>query len=184
MNTTTYYTKEHKQLPGFGLLALGVSLLAYIFCKANVVEHSACYIGYLLLISGAVQIMVGIHGQKQGHRYAAGTFLPFGMFWLSLIGYEVFPRLGYGESPSTMATFSYLSLWALFVAILFLRSFRQGLSMQYLYGTMMVCLMSLSLDQLREGQIFLTIGCIFGLCSALIAMYMAIVQFGDSRVMR
>ena len=45
----------------------------------------------------------------------------------------------------------------LVVAILFLRSFRQGLSMQYLYGTMMVCLMSLSLDQLREGQIFLTI---------------------------
>ena len=179
MSTTTYYTEEHKQLPGFGLLALGVSLLAYVFCKANIVEHSACYIGGLLLISGTVQIMVGMRSQKQGHLYAAGTLLPFGMFWLSLISYEVFPKLGYGETPSAMATFSYLSLWALFVAILFLRSFRQGLSMQYLYGTMMVCLLSLSLDQLRGDQVFLIAGCIFGLCSALIAMYMALIQFGD-----
>ncbi len=176
---TTYYTAEQKQLPGFGLLALGVSLLAYVFCKANIVENSACYIGYLLLIGGSIQIMTGMHSQKQGHPFAAGTLLPFGMFWLSIIGHEVFPKLGYGESPSTMATFSYLSLWALFVAILFLRSFRQSVSMQYLYGTMMVCLLSLSLDQLRDDQVFLVFGCVFGLGSALIAIYMAITQFAD-----
>jgi len=182
MSTTTYRTDEHKQLPGFGLLALGVSLFAYIFCKANIVEHSACYIGGLLLISGTVQIVIGIHSQKRGHLYAAGILLPFGMFWLSLISYEVFPKMGYGETPGAIATFSYLSLWALFVTILFLRSFRHDLSMQSLYGTMMVCLMLLSLDQLRNDRVFLTTGCIFGLCASLIAIYMAMRRFSDQKV--
>jgi succinate-acetate transporter protein len=171
---TTHYTEEQKRLPSFGLLALGVSLLAYIFCKADMFEFSAYYIGCLLLLTGSIQIVVGIRSQKKGHPYAAGTLLPLGMFWLSIIGYEIFPMLGYGESPSAMATFLYLSLWALFVAILFLRSFRQSTSMRYLYGTMMVCLMLLSLDQLRNDQVFLLVGCAFGLCSALVAMYMAV----------
>ncbi len=179
MSTTTYYTKEHKQLPGFGLLALGVSLLAYVFCKANIVESSACYVGLLLFISGSMQIMIGMRSQKRGNSYAAGILLPFGMFWLSLISYEIFPKLGYGDTPSAIATFSYLSLWMLFVAILFLRSFRHSLSTQALYGTMMACLMLLSLDQLRADQVFLIAGCIFGLCAALIAMYMAITQSSD-----
>ncbi len=171
---TPYNPKEHKQLPSFGLLALGISLLTYIFYKVDMFESSAFYIGCLLLISGSIQIMVGMRSQKQGHPYAAGTLLPLGMFWLSIIGLEVFPKLGYGESPSAMVTVSYLSLWALFVALLFLRSFRQSISMRYLYGTMMIFLLLLSLDQVRDDQVFLLLGCVFGLCSALVAMYAAI----------
>lgn len=171
---TPYDKKEHKQLPSFGLLALGISLLTYIFYKADMFETSVFYIGCLLLISGSIQIMVGLRSQKQGHPYAAGTLLPLGMFWLSIIGLEVFPRLGYGASPSAMVTVAYLSLWTLFVAILFLRSFQQSLSMRYLYGTMMVCLLSLSLDQMRDDQFFLLLGCVFGFSAALVAMYTAI----------
>ena len=172
---TAFYSDQQKRLPRFGLLTLGISLLAYIFCKANIAESSACYVGGILLVTAGIQIMVGMRSQQQGQSYAAATLLPFGMFWLSIIGYEIFPRVGLGQTPDAITMCSYLSLWAMFVAILFLRSFRQRLAMQNLYGTMMVCLMSLSLDQMRGDQIFLAIGCVFGLYAAFVAIYMALV---------
>ena len=176
---TDYYSPEQKRLPRVGLLALAISLLAYVFCMSGMFESSATLIGIVLLVTGGIQILIGMHSQQQGHPYAAATLLPFGMFWLSIIGYEIFPKLGVGLPPNAVAMFSYLSIWALFVAILFLRSFRQRLAMQYLYGTMMICLLSLSLDQMRDDTVFLAIGCGFGLFSAFVAIYIALLAFPD-----
>lgn len=174
-----YYSAEQKHVPRLGLLALAFSLVAYVFCMSGRFESSATLIGVILLVAGSIQILIGIRSQQQGHPYAAATLLPFGMFWLSMIGYEIFPKLGVGLPPNGIAMFSYLSLWALFVAILFLRSFRQRLAMQNLYGALMFCLLSLSLDQMRDDTVFLAIGCIFGTIAAFVAIYMALLAFPE-----
>ena len=175
--SNTCFIADQKRLPRFSLLALGGSLLAYVSCKSGMFASSTCYIGLILLVTGGIQIATAVHAHQQRDTYVAATLLPFGMFWLSIISYDVFPKLGVGSSPSSMTMFSYLSIWGLFVAILFLRSFRQRLSMQCLYGTMMACLLSLSLDQLRTDHVFLLIGCTFGLFAASIAVCTALVQF-------
>ena len=176
---TDYYSSEQKNVPRLGLLALAFSLMAYVFCMSGKFESSATLIGVILLVTGSVQILIGMRSQQQGHPYAAATLLPFGMFWLSMIGYEIFPKLGIGLPPTGIAMFSYLSIWALFVSILFLRSFRQRLAMQNLYGTLMICLLSLSLDQMRADTVFLAVGCIFGIISAFVAIYMALLAFPE-----
>ncbi|MCK4621043.1 MAG: acetate uptake transporter [Desulfuromonadales bacterium] len=172
-------SNQQKNLPPCGLLALGISLVAYIFCQAGLFESSVYYSGIILLIAGGIQIMIGLRSQQQGNSYAAAILLPFGFFWLSIIGYEIFPRLGFGQHPGSTAMFAYLTMWAMFVAIQFLGSFRQNLTMQYLYGTMMVCLLSLSIDQLREDQVFLAIGCVFGVVAAFVAISTALTQFSE-----
>lgn len=177
--SNTFFSAEQKHFPRMGLLALGISLFAYIVCISGMFESSARWIGVVLLLTGAIQILIGMRSQQQGHPYAAATLLPFGMFWLSIIGYEIFPQIGIGQPPNPVAMFSYLSIWALFVAILLLRSFRQRLSMQCLYGTLMFCLMALSLDQLRDDTVFLAIGCVVGFVAACIAMYVALVAFPE-----
>lgn len=114
-----YYSSEQKHMPRLGLLALAFSLVAYVFGISGRFESSATLIGVILLVAGSIQILIGIRSQQQGHPYAAATLLPFGMFWLSMIGYEIFPKIGIGLPPNGIAMFSYLSLWALFVAMLF-----------------------------------------------------------------
>ncbi|MCF6267325.1 MAG: acetate uptake transporter [Desulfuromusa sp.] len=172
-----HLSSNQNRLPGFSLLALGASLFAYVLCKTGRFDSSTFYIGLILLITGGIQIATAVRAHQQRNFYAAATLLPLGIFWLSIIGCEVFPKLGFGSFPNSLTMFFYLSLWASFVAILFLRSFRQRLTMQFLYGTMMAFLLSLSLDQLREDNVFLVIGCVFGLFTAAIAVYTAIVQF-------
>ncbi len=173
------YSNQQKNLPPCGLLALGISLFAYIFCQASLFESSVYYLGIILLITGGIQIMIGMRSHQQGNSYAAAILLPFGLFWLSIIGYEIFPKLGFGQHPDSIAMFAYLTMWTMFVAIQFLGSFRRNLTMQYLYGTLMVCLLSLSIDQLREDWVFLAIGCVFGIVAAFVAISTALTQFSE-----
>ncbi|PLY04394.1 MAG: hypothetical protein C0622_02970 [Desulfuromonas sp.] len=173
-----------ESLPKMGLLALAISLSAYISCQAGLLAKPTCLIVFILIVSGSVQIVSALRYQNQGRTRAAGTFLPLGIFWLSIIGYQIFPRLGIGRFPSSVAIFSYLSLWALFVAILFLASFHQNVAILSLYGSMMMSFMALAADQLRHDGIFLIIGCTCGFVAAFFAFYICLAQFLEERTRR
>lgn len=164
------------ELPGPALLALAVSLLIYLFSLLGPYSPPVLLSGILLMCGGVIQLTYGLLSQQQGHPRAAATLLPFGFFWLSLISYEIFPELGIGRHPNAITMFSYLSLWALFAAILFLGSFRRSIAVQTLYGTFMCSLLALSMNHLRDDQIFLFLGCLCGLIAALTALYIAVAQ--------
>jgi len=174
-------TIQQRNLSYLGLMALGIGLFTYISYYAVMFESSAYYEGGILLAAAAIQIAIGLLCQKQERSYTAAILLPFGFFWLAIIGYEIFPKMGIGRHPDTMGMFAFLTLWALFVSLLFLSSFRQRLSMQFLTGSMMVTLLSLSLDKLREDTVFLAAGCVFGVLAAFVAVYMALVQFDERK---
>ncbi len=163
--------------PTVGLLGLGAGLFAYISCQTGAFAQSTCWIALALLVAGILQIFSALRYQYQGRSRAAATFLPFGIFWLSIIGYQIFPKLGVGQSPNAIAMFAYLSLWALFVAIIFLASFRQNVALLWLYGSMMMSFLALAADQLRADHIFLVIGCISGFMAAFLALYISLAQF-------
>lgn len=170
-------SSQRETLPKVGMLGLALGLSAYLSCQAGAFSHSTCWVALVLLVAGVGQIISGLFYQSKGRFHAAATFLPFGIFWLSMIGYQIFPRLGVGHSPNAMAMFSYLSLWALFVAIIFLANFKQSVAVLWLYGSMMMSFAALAMDQLRADQIFLIIGCIGGFLAAFIALYICIAQF-------
>lgn len=176
---TSIRTVRQENLPTVGLLGLGVGLAAYISCQSGAFDQSTCWIALALLIAGVLQIFSSLRYQHQGRSHAAATFLPFGIFWLSIIGYQIFPKLGVGQAPNNIAMFSYLSLWALFVAIIFLASFRQNVAVLWLYGSMMMSFMALAADQLRADHIFLIIGCIGGFMAAFFALYICLAQFSQ-----
>jgi succinate-acetate transporter protein len=111
-----------------------------------------------------------------GRVRSAVTLLPLGIFWLSLISYQVFPRLGIGQTPNSITMFSFLSLWGLFMALLFLGSFRQSLAVQVLYGAMMFSFLALAMDNLRDDRVFLFVGCLTGMVASGVAVYMFFAQ--------
>jgi hypothetical protein len=138
--------------------------------------------GVILACGAAVQLMYGLYSQQRGDTRPAAILLPFGIFWLSLVSYDVFPELGLGRHPGDITMFSYLSLWGLFVAILFLGSFRRSLAVRLLYGTLMFSLLSLSMNHLRADQVFLLLGCLSGFISSLTAVYIAAAQAVNQRL--
>ncbi len=174
--TTTVSTGQQDKLPNFGLLALASTLAIYVFSLIEPYRPPVFLTGAVFLFGGGIQLLSGIRSQQQGRVYAAATLLPLGIFWLSLISYEIFPELGLGRHPNSITMFSFLSLWGLFAALLFLGSFRQNLAAQTLYGTMMFSFLALAMDHLRDDQVFLLLGCITGIFASFVAVYMVVAQ--------
>ncbi len=178
---TSYVQQQQDKLPTTGLLALAATLTIYILSLIEPCKPPVHITGIILLGGGCLQLLTGIRSQQQGQAYAAATLLPLGIFWLSLISYEISPQLGVGRHPDSITMFSFMSLWGLFVAILFLASFRQSVAIQTLYGAMMFFFLALAMDHLRDDRVFLYLGCSVGLFASLVAVYMVIAQ-GYNRI--
>ena len=174
--TISVQSEQQGKLPNLGLLALAASLAIYVLSQIDHYRPPVFFTGTVLVLGGAVLLLSGIRSQQQGRTYAAATLLPLGIFWLSLISYEIFPELGLGRHPNSITMFSYLSLWGLFMAILFLGSFRQSLTTQMLYGAMMFSFLALAMDHLRVDRVFLLLGCSTGVFASAVAFYIALAQ--------
>jgi succinate-acetate transporter protein len=164
------------ELPSPALVALALSLTIYLLSLLDSYRPPALLTGIILVCGAVVQIMYALYSQQRGDSRSAAIFLPFGIFWLSLVSYNVFPELGLGRHPNAITMFSYLSLWGFFVAILFLGSFRRSLAVQILFGSLVFSLLSLAMNHLRDDQVFLFIGCLCGFFSSMTAVYIAAAQ--------
>lgn len=173
---STDFPASENKIPSLGLLALALSASTYAFSQTGLTQTPATTLGTILLLSGGLQIMAGVHSRNHGILSATATLLPLGMFWLSLIGFEVFPKLGFGQSPNAVTMVAYLSMWGLFAAILFLGSFQQSRALQLVFAALMFCLIFLAMGKLRNNPIFLVIGGVSGIICGLAAGYTGLAQ--------
>lgn len=176
--------EQQQRYPAIGLLALAITLTVYVLNQIEICRPSALSVGLVLVTGGGIQLFSGVRSHQQGRSYAAATMLPLGIFWLSLISYDIFPELGLGRHPNSITMFSYLSLWGMFMALLFLGSFRQNIAIQTLYGSMMFSFLALAMDHIRDDQVFLVLGCSMGGFASVVAVYMAFAQIYNDRVGR
>lgn len=164
------------KIPSLGLLALALCISTYAFCQTGYSHLQATTLGTVLLLGGGLQIVAGMRSRQCGSLSVTVTMLPLGMFWLSLIGFEVFPTLGVGQPPGAITMVAYLSMWGLFAAILLLGSFQQSRALQLVFAALMFCLIFLALGKLRDNPIFLVVGGFAGLVSGLAAGYTGLAQ--------
>ena len=174
-------TPARDSLPNLGLLALAALLVVYLLNQFETCRPPLLCTGGVLFTGGLLLLLLGVRSQQSGRNYAAAALLPLGLFWLSLISYEVFPEFGLGRHPDGITMFAYLSLWGMFMAVLFLGSFRQNPVVQALYGTMMFSFLALAMDHLRNDQVFLALGSLTGLGAGCVALYLALAQYLEER---
>ncbi len=174
MSVTASRIDHQDNLPSIGLLALAGTLAAYILNMSNYCHPPVFIVGAVLLFGGGLQLLLGLWSYKRGRNSSACALLPLGILWLSLLGYEIFPTIGLGAHPDQITMFSFLSLWGLFLAVLFFRSFGQNFTLQILYGFMTLSFITLAINHLRADNIFLIIGCGTGITASLVALYIAL----------
>jgi len=163
-------------LPSLGLFSLAITLAVYILNLSQYYNPPAYVTGGILLSGGIIQLGLGVWSHQKGRVCSACTLFPLGIFWLSLMSYDVFPSVGLGTHPNQITMFSFLSLWGLFLTVLFLGSFRQSVAIQTLYGFMMFSFAALAMDHLRADNVFLLIGCGTGIIASLVAFYIALAK--------
>lgn len=173
---TADLSPAQNRIPSLGLLALAVCSATYAIAQTGFIATTASTLGIVLLIGGGLQIMSALRSRHTGSLAATATLLPLGLFWLSVIAFEVFPKLGLGQTPNAVTIVAYLSMWGLFAAILFLGSFQQSRALQLVFSSLMFCLLFIAMGKLRNNSVFLLIGGTSGVICGLASGYTSLAQ--------
>jgi uncharacterized protein len=121
-----------------GLLGFGMTTVLLNFHNAGFFELNSMILAMGICYGGAAQVIAGAMEWKKGNTFATTAFLSYGLFWLSLVTLIVLAKLGWGAASSETAMASYLALWGLFTAVMFVGTLRLNRALQVVFGTLTI----------------------------------------------
>ena len=137
---TTTQIKDLTANPApLGLLGFGLTTVLLNFHNAGFYELNSMILAMGLCYGGTAQIIAGIMEWKKGNTFATTAFISYGFFWISLVALLVLPKIIPAIIPtSESALATYLSMWGLFTAVMFLGTLRLNRALQFVFGTLTI----------------------------------------------
>jgi uncharacterized protein len=122
-----------------GLLGFGMTTVLLNLHNAGFYEHGGMVMAMGICYGGIAQIIAGLMEWKKGNTFALTAFISYGFFWLSLVALLLLPKTGLGVLPSSgPAMVSYLVMWGIFTAVMFLGTFRLSRALQVVFGSLTI----------------------------------------------
>jgi succinate-acetate transporter protein len=172
--------------PVLGFLALAPTVALFTLNHGGILHTDPVVMTMLLLIGGTLQVVAGLKSRQSGQMSSAAAFIPLGLFWFSMITLYQLPAMGIGHTSSPLIMLTYLTMWGLFVAILYLASFQQNRVLQMVFGMLMISLLLMAVSEIRDNTVFDIAAAISGVAAGLSAFYTGLakwVNFGFGRIL-
>ena len=164
-------SKDSAGGPVLGYLALAPTVGLFTLSHSGAIQIDPVVMTFVLLIGGAMQIVAGLKARQSGQLASAAAFIPLGLFWLSMLGLYQLPAMGIGQASAPLNMLIYLTMWGLFVAILYLGSFQQNRALQLVFSMLMISLLLMAVSEIRDNQVFDSAAAAAGVVSGLAALY-------------
>lgn len=103
-----------------GLLGFGMTTVLLNLHNAGFIELGSMILAMGIFYGGLAQIIAGIQEWKKNNTFGATAFTSYGVFWLTLVGLLVLPKMGLADASSGNAMAAYLFMWGLFTAVMFI----------------------------------------------------------------
>jgi len=140
METTSHF--EIKDTSGnpapLGLLAFGMTTVLLNVHNAGLIEMSSMILAMGIFYGGAAQVIVGAMEWKKGNTFGFVAFSSYGLFWLTLVGLIVMPRLNWIGAASGAGMVYYLAMWGIFTLLLFIGTIKLSRALQVVFGTLTI----------------------------------------------
>jgi uncharacterized protein len=121
-----------------GLLGFGMTTVLLNFHNAGFYGLDSMVLAMGIFYGGMAQVFAGIFEWKKKNTFGTTAFLSYGLFWLTLVGLIVMPKV-FGTQPFTSASFgAYLFMWGLFTFIMFIGTLRANRALQVVFFTLFV----------------------------------------------
>ena len=121
-----------------GLLGFGMTTVLLNFHNAGFYGMNSMILAMGLCYGGVAQVIAGVMEWKKGNTFAATAFISYGFFWISLVTLIVLPKMNLVDKADETAMASYLLMWGLFTAVMFVGTFRLNRALQVVFGTLTV----------------------------------------------
>jgi uncharacterized protein len=159
-----------------GLLGFGITTVLLNLHNAGFYPLDTMILGMGLFYGGFAQVIAGIMEWKKNNTFGTTAFTSYGLFWLSLVALIVMPKFGMGQAPAPLAMASYLFMWGLFTAIMFVGTLRLNRALQFVFASLTILFMLLALGNGSGNTGVLRLAGYEGIICGLSAIYTGLAQ--------
>lgn len=159
-----------------GLLGFGMTTVLLNIHNAGFFPLNAMILAMGIFYGGMAQIIVGIMEWKKNNTFGTTAFTSYGLFWLTLVGLILMPKLGLAEAASEQAMAAYLFMWGLFTAVMFIGTLRISKALQFVFGSLTILFFLLALGDFTGSAAVKTLAGYEGIICGFSAIYTGLAQ--------
>ena len=158
-------------LMGFGMTTVLLNLhnLGYFGLNSMILAMGIFY-------GGIAQIIAGIMEWKKNNTFGETAFISYGLFWLSLAALIIMPQYGWAPGPDNIAMASYLGMWGIFTAFLFIGTLKLNKALIFVFGTLTLLFFSLAIADATGNPEMTRFAGFVGIICGFSAIYTAVAQ--------
>jgi succinate-acetate transporter protein len=158
-----------------GLMGFGLTTILLNLHNIGLFALDSGILAMGIFYGGLGQIIVGMMEWKKKNTFGTVAFTSYGLFWLTLVGIIVLPKMGF-EKPDTVAMSAYLFLWGFFSLILFIGTFKLNKGLQVVFFLLVILFMLLAIGDMFESASLKKFAGFEGVLCGLSAMYVGAAQ--------
>lgn len=160
-----------------GLLGFGMTTVLLNLHNAGLFTLGSMILAMGLCYGGTAQIIVGIMEWKKNNTFGMTAFLSYGLFWISLVMLLLLPASGLAEGTGgNIAMASYLTMWGIFTAIMFIGTLKMNRALQFVFGSLTILFFLLAIGDLTGIEAITRIAGIEGIICGFSAIYAGLAQ--------
>lgn len=159
-----------------GLIAFGMTTVLLNLHNAGFFALGTMILAMGVFYGGIAQIIAGSMEWKKNNTFGTTAFCSYGLFWLTLVGLLVFPKLGWGEAPEKSGMVAYLVMWGVFTSIMFIATLRLNRALQFILGSLAILFFLLALGDHLESTTIKHLAGYVGIICGLSAVYTGLAQ--------
>jgi len=159
-----------------GLLGFGMTTVLLNLHNAGFFNLGTMILSMGMFYGGIAQIIAGIMEWKKNNTFGTTAFISYGVFWFTLVGLIVLPKLGFGKSPTSTAMASYLFIWGIFTFVMFIGTLKINRALQFVFGSLTILFVLLGISEITSSATIKTVAGYEGIICGLSAMYTGLAQ--------
>ncbi|MCL2476683.1 acetate uptake transporter [Candidatus Bathycorpusculum sp.] len=163
-----------------GLLGFGLTTVLLNLHNEGLFPLDTMILAMGLAYGGLAQLIVGIMEYRKGNTFGTVAFSSYGLFWWSLVGLLLLPKLTIFDgliAPSALAMASYFFVWGVFTFAMFFGTLKANRALQFVFASLFVLFFLLSAGELLGNPTWLnTITGIEGIICGSSAIYLGIAE--------
>ena len=158
-----------------GLLGFGMTTILLNIHNAGFFPIDSMILAMGIFYGGLAQVIVGCMCFKRGDTFGTTAFTSYGLFWLTLVGLILMPKMGVAATPAAFMG-CYLVLWGIFTGFLFIGSLRYPKAKQMVFGSLTILFFLLAAKDFTGNALIGIIAGYEGIFCGASAMYFGFAQ--------
>jgi len=162
-----------------GLMGFGMTTVLLNIHNAGYYPMDAMILSMGFFYGGLAQVIAGIMEWKKGNTFGTTAFTSYGLFWLTLVGIVLLPKLGdnfAGLAHSKVSFAAYLFMWGLFTLYMFVGTLKASRALQVVFLTLTILFFLLAAGNYLGNAAILRVAGFEGIFTGLSAIYTAMGQ--------